>query len=261
MEQVCEKLISVISADNELSQMYYLTVIMANVKLGRIEDALRTVKQNDKMNDPKSPGLKFLLLLVDVDKLFDLALGMYDKPLVLRILEKSKKDPKEFLPLINQDLFYGASNNEIEYRIDNYLKKYSKALSSLVKFQTNLDQVLRYIRIHSLHSVALKILAPNSEQWISVAKEYAGILSNKSSHLQSAILYSKLKMHPDACKSFCMAKNFEMALTMLNSMSEMDPTYHARREEIVSGLEGTGKCDKAAGLMSSEYFIRLLFLR
>ena len=232
--------------------MYYFTFIMANVKLARIEDALRAVKLNDRMNDPKSPGLKFLLLLVDVDKLFDLALGMYDKTLVLRILEKSKKDPKEFLPLINQDLFKGSSNHEIEYKIDNYLKNYSKALFSLIKFQSDFELVLKYVRIHSLHSEALKALPSQNDQWTSIAKEYAAIMSSKSAHLQAAILYSKLNMYPEACKCFCMGKSFEMALAMLDCMSEGESTFQARREDIVNGLEAGGKCEKAAKLVSCE---------
>ena len=36
-------------------------------------------------------ALKYSVLLVDVNKLFDVALGMYDFPLVIMVAEKSQK--------------------------------------------------------------------------------------------------------------------------------------------------------------------------
>jgi hypothetical protein len=41
-----------------------------------------------------SEGLRFILYSVDVNVLFDLALGTYDFDLVLMVAEKSQKDPK-----------------------------------------------------------------------------------------------------------------------------------------------------------------------
>ena len=47
-------------------------------------------------------ALNFILLLVNVNELFDVALGLYDFDLVLLVAEKSDKDPKEFLPFLNE---------------------------------------------------------------------------------------------------------------------------------------------------------------
>ena len=38
--------------------------------------------------------LRFLTYMVDVNALFDVALGMYDFDIVLMVAEKSQKDPK-----------------------------------------------------------------------------------------------------------------------------------------------------------------------
>ena len=47
-------------------------------------------------------ALNYLLLLVNVNSLFDVALGLYDFDLVLFVAEKSQKDPKEYLPFLNE---------------------------------------------------------------------------------------------------------------------------------------------------------------
>ena len=39
-------------------------------------------------------GIRFLTYLVDVNSLFDVALGTYDFDIVMMVAEKSQKDPK-----------------------------------------------------------------------------------------------------------------------------------------------------------------------
>ena len=46
-------------------------------------------------------ALKFLLYMVDVNTLYDVALATYDFDLVMMVAEKSQKDPKEYLPFLN----------------------------------------------------------------------------------------------------------------------------------------------------------------
>ncbi len=76
-------------------------------------------------------GFRHLLYIVDVNDLFDVALGTYDFDLVLMVAEKSQKDPKEYLPFLND--LKRQNQNYMKYKIDLYLKKYNKALISLVQ--------------------------------------------------------------------------------------------------------------------------------
>ena len=76
-------------------------------------------------------ALKYTLFLVDVNQLYNVALGMYDFSLVLLVAEKSQKDPKEYLPFLNElrrlPLHYQR------YRIDRYLRRFDKALQHISK--------------------------------------------------------------------------------------------------------------------------------
>lgn len=76
-------------------------------------------------------ALEYICWLVDVDKLFDIALGLYDFDLVLLVAQKSQKDPKEYLPFLTElqqmETFYQR------YSIDMYLGRYKKALFNLTQ--------------------------------------------------------------------------------------------------------------------------------
>ena len=74
-------------------------------------------------------ALKYLLFLVDVNDLYNVALGTYDFQLVLMVAEKSQKDPKEYLVFLNE--LNKMEENYRKFTIDKTLKRYSKALRSI----------------------------------------------------------------------------------------------------------------------------------
>ena len=76
-------------------------------------------------------ALKYTMFLVDVNELYDVALGMYDLPLVVMVAEKSQKDPKEYLPFLNE--LNKLPLDYRHYKIDVHLKRYRKALQHISK--------------------------------------------------------------------------------------------------------------------------------
>lgn len=76
-------------------------------------------------------ALKYLIFLVDVNVLYNIALGMYDLDLVLAVAQKSQKDPREYLPFLadlqKQEKFVQ------QFNIDMHLKRYEKALESIAQ--------------------------------------------------------------------------------------------------------------------------------
>ena len=87
-------------------------------------------------SDPSLPvqadeAIKYTLFLVDVNELYNVALGMYDFELVLLVAEKSQKDPKEYLPFLNE--LRRLPIDYQRYKIDLYLRRYDKALHHISK--------------------------------------------------------------------------------------------------------------------------------
>nr|CAD7427157.1 unnamed protein product [Timema monikensis] len=110
VHSVCEVVRTAILALDD-SETYLLPVITSHVRqqsLAAALDVIKTVReQEDKAGERKplvssGEALRYLLYLVDVNELYDVALGMYDFELVTVVAAKSQKDPKEYLPFLNQ---------------------------------------------------------------------------------------------------------------------------------------------------------------
>jgi elongator complex protein 1 len=92
-------------------------------------------------------AVRYVIFLVDADKLFDIALGMYDFTLVLLIAQHSqkvripisnrhshpllisRKDPREYLPFLRE--LKALDKDYQRFKIDDHLKRYTKALRNL----------------------------------------------------------------------------------------------------------------------------------
>ncbi len=68
---------------------------------------------------------------MDVNQLYSIALGMYDLPLAVMVAEKSQKDPKEYLPFLNE--LNRLPCDYQRYKIDCHLKRFKKALEHISK--------------------------------------------------------------------------------------------------------------------------------
>uniref|UniRef100_A0A671FLZ7 Elongator acetyltransferase complex subunit 1 n=1 Tax=Rhinolophus ferrumequinum TaxID=59479 RepID=A0A671FLZ7_RHIFE len=118
---------------------YCLSILTSHVKktTPELEIVLQKVHELQG-NAPLVPdavsaeeALQYLLLLVDVNELYDHSLGTYDFDLVLMVAEKSQKDPKEYLPFLNT--LKKMETNYQRFTIDKYLKRYEKAIGHLSK--------------------------------------------------------------------------------------------------------------------------------
>lgn len=74
-------------------------------------------------------ALKYIIVFVDVENLFDAALGMYDFPLCIAVAQHSHKDPKEYLSFMAS--LQLLPQNYRKFKIDDHLKRYEKALLHL----------------------------------------------------------------------------------------------------------------------------------
>jgi elongator complex protein 1 len=91
---------------------------------------LHRLKHEEEMDsDGVEEALSYAIFLVDVNKLYDVALGMYDLDLALMIAQKSQKDPKDYLGFLCELKKLAIPHQR--FKIDDYLKRYEKALEHL----------------------------------------------------------------------------------------------------------------------------------
>ncbi|EDV93458.1 putative elongator complex protein 1 [Drosophila grimshawi] len=205
VEFICQLMLGRMEKAEEpkLIARYRLPIITAYVKLGKLEQALQLIWQHKQKDSTLADQLlKYLLYLVDVNDLYNVALGTYDFGLVLFVAQKSQKDPKEFLPYLNE-----LKSLPLDYRkfkIDEHLKRYERALTHLAACgEEHYDLALEFIDQHKLYSRALIIYQSQSvfHKRICVAfadhlranaqLEAASLMYERGDQLQQALLSAR----------------------------------------------------------------------
>ncbi|KAF9112880.1 hypothetical protein BGX27_002637 [Mortierella sp. AM989] len=210
---------------------------------------LAELKDNDQAL--AEDALKFTIFLADVDRLFDVALGMYDFALVLMVAQWSQKDPREYLPFLNElrtlEKYYQR------FKIDDHLKKYQSALQNLSQAgERYFDDCIAYTKQHNLFKFALKVFGSNAVKHKAVLRIYGDSLSVNGDHQQAAIAYSMAGDKEKALDSYKEAGLWREAMVLAQQLKYDDSAtaYLAR------GLAEHLKADKRyaeAGTLLVEY--------
>ena len=162
LKDICSKLIEICEQKDD--KKYFLVTLSCYAKMKDLEKALVKINQtkNESNTIAVDEGLRHLLYIVDVNELFDVSLGTYNFDLVLMVAEKSQKDPKEYLPFLND--LKKLEENHMKYKIDLYLKRYKKALQIIVKCGgSRYDEVIKLTDDHKLYTEALKYYNVNDK--------------------------------------------------------------------------------------------------
>ncbi|GAC97137.1 Pol II transcription elongation factor [Pseudozyma hubeiensis SY62] len=103
-------------------------------------------------------AVRYIVFLADADKLFDVALGMYDFTLTLMIAQHAKrKDPREYLPFLRELRSLQPAEYQ-KFRIDDHLGRREKALGWLCKAGSEHHQeALEYADKHRLYHEAIEL--------------------------------------------------------------------------------------------------------
>ena len=75
---------------------------------------------------------------MDVGKLFEVAMGTYDLDLVVFVAERSQKDPKEFLPLLNE--LRKLPEPYRRFKIDISLKRFPAGLRHMAGWKEGMQE-------------------------------------------------------------------------------------------------------------------------
>lgn len=193
--RVCEALLS-----KGLAK-YVLPVITTYVKRNNLEEALKIIWQVKAAEENAAAGgdqtavssqeaLKYLLYLVNVNELYNVALGMYDFNLVLFVAQKSQKDPKEYIPFLNE--LKGFEENYRKFKIDHHLKRFDRALEHIVHCGVEkLDECLELISTHGLHTKALRLFKKGHECYREVVTQFADHLRSKGHIFDACLMYER----------------------------------------------------------------------
>ncbi|BFZ54565.1 Putative elongator complex protein 1 [Savitreella phatthalungensis] len=138
----------------------------------------------DVDEERKDDALTHVTFIADVNELYNQALGIYNLDLAAQLARRNPlKDPREYLPFIEE--MRSLPDLKRKYVLDNQLKRYPKALDSLLAEADSNDswaQALAYIQKHELWSAAFTTLRNDDDRAHRLLIPYAEHMSLQADH-------------------------------------------------------------------------------
>ncbi|KAK7115940.1 elongator complex protein 1-like [Littorina saxatilis] len=196
-------------------------------------------------------ALKFLLFLVDVNKLYDAALATYNFDLVLMVAEKSQKDPKEYIPFLNQ--LRRLEDSYCKFTIDKHLKNYSSALRHIaVCGPDHFSECVELVKEHKLFVEALKLFPTDSQQFRTLATEYGHYLQEKNRQNEAGVMFSRAEEWQLAHDAFVASLNWRQAMCTATHLGFDQNTVADVARNMAVRLKDSKKYSEAA-VMFEQY--------
>ena len=192
-------------------------------------------------------AIRYLIYFIDIDRLYDIALGTYNFDLVLMISEKTQKDPKEYLPELNQ-LRLISSQSWRRFKIDCRLKRHRKAIENGCDYfleqllasdesdehDEKFQEFVLVLETHRLYKPALKRLLSNPQmrstmKYINdVLRLYGDYLTSKKYYVEAALIYERGRFEEQASRAFRQGKDVQNSLKLLPDVSKQirQPIVH-----------------------------------
>ena len=150
-----------------------------------------------------------ICFLADPSRLYDNALGLYDLELALLVAQQTQKDPREYLPFL-QNL---EEMSELRRRhfIDNYLGRYSKALQHLYDLKA-IEEVKPYTVKYNLYAQALELYRYQPENYSQIMRLNAEYLEGNAKHKEAGTAYEYLQEYGLASESYRLAHLWKESL-------------------------------------------------
>lgn len=254
VNKVCDAILAVLLKPDFFDK-YLQTILTAYAcqKPSNLTDALKLVSTFDDAAQLEQAVIH-LCFLSDVNKLYNTALGLYDVKLTLVIAQQSQKDPKEYLPFL-QNLHIQVPKRK-EFMIDDHLKNHEKALDWLYELGEDAQEEFDdYVIKHSLYKKALSIYNydSNKARYDQVLHMFAQYLRNESKYTEAGLTFESLGEIDEALDCYINSKNWREALTLVSS-SDYD---QERQAEVCESLSDSLVADHK---YSDAAYIQLHFL-
>lgn len=239
IRKICDSILEILMLEKYKGK-YLQSIITAYAcqKPPRAEEALELIGSFENDSEIEK-SVQHLCFLLDVNKLYDQSLGIYNIPLALVVAQQSQKDPKEYLPFLQS--LYEQTDLRKKVMVDTYLKKYSKALDSLILIPESekgdiKDEIVDFIIDHELYKHALKLYRYDEQNFNLILKNYANYLHDKVKYVDAALAYEKLGMFEDALEDYITGNKWLEAISIALKPEFKEEKLQDTCEQLVSNL-------------------------
>ncbi|KAH8596498.1 elongator complex protein-like protein 1 [Bisporella sp. PMI_857] len=211
-------------------------IITANVCKSppALDDGLKVVAflmhDNQTLADK---AVEHICFLADVNKLYENALGLYNLELALLVAQQSQKDPREYLPFMQN--LQEMSELRRKFVIDDYLGRHTKALIHLHTLDA-FDEIQKYTQKHLLYKYALALYRYNPSQHAILTELYAQHLEAKSKFKEAGLAYESLPNYPRATSCYLSSGASQWRETLFCALSQTPPVSGSALQDLATSL-------------------------
>lgn len=165
-------------------------------------------------------AVEHICFLVDVNRLYDHALGLYNLDLTLLVAQQSQRDPREYLPFIQE--LHKLPPLQRQFAIDDKLNRRDKALVHL-KTLNDFSAVTSYVVKHNLYQQALTLYRNSKSHTRTLTDLYAAHLKSTSRFREAGLAYESLGSYPLAVDCYLKAGATSWRECLFAAQQQNDP--------------------------------------
>jgi elongator complex protein 1 len=213
------------------------------------EEELNFVMEAEMENSDKrlnaEDALKHLLWLSDPESLFNAALGIYDLHLAAMVANIAQRDPKEFLPLLQE--LEQMPPPVMKYTIDLKLRRFERALKNLASagdshFQECLDLLKKNPQLFALG----KQLFQSGSQRTSIMEAWGDYLFADEKFEEAGCAYCSCSQLEKALAAYRAGGLWQYALVMGGMLNFSSSEMLTLAQELRDELHALGRPGEAA---------------
>ncbi|CAH9114093.1 unnamed protein product [Cuscuta epithymum] len=222
-----------------------------------LEEALKRVKvlREMELSDSDACGrehylsaeeaMKHLLWLSDSEAVFDSALGLYDLNLAAMVALNSQKDPKEFLPYLQE--LESMETVLMQYTIDLKLQRHEKALKHIILAgDAYFEDCMNLIKNNpQLFPMGLQLITDSSKRE-QVLESWGDHLSAKKLFEEAATTYMSCNCMDKAIKAYRDSGNWCGVLMVAGLIKLGSEEILQLAQDLCEELQALGKPGDAA---------------
>ncbi|XP_065870186.1 elongator complex protein 1 isoform X2 [Euphorbia lathyris] len=222
-----------------------------------LEEALERIKVIRELelsgsNDPRrmlfpsaEEALKHLLWLSDSEAVFEAALGLYDLHLAAIVALNSQRDPKEFLPYLQE--LESMPSLIMRYNIDLKLHRFEKALKHIISAgDSYFSDCMNLLKENpQLFSLGHQLITDSSKR-MKVLEAWGDHLVDKKCYEDAAATYLCCFSLENALKAYRDCGNWRGVLTVSGLLKLGKDAVLQLAHELCEELQALGKPGEAA---------------
>jgi len=244
VNRICDAFLTVLRRQSSPALQNIVTAHVCKSPPG-LEAGLMLVSELRKQQKQEQleSAVEHICFLADVNQLYDTALGLYDLDVALLVAQQSQKDPREYLPYLQE--LHDMQPLRQRFAIDNDLKRHRKALTHLHALEV-FNELKTYIARHDLYGAAIELFRYDNTRLTELMRLYADYLSGRNRYKEAGIAYEYVQDYISAYEVYRSAGLWQECLAAAQLIPLSDEEVVALATDLAAALEEAKEFSAAA---------------